>query len=276
MNTMQQASHELVVVLCSDACADTQTRAKLFASKQGVPLVSSEGSHSADYELVFGAQPVYLKQTGKGAPGPISAAFDDGKSTHRRIYGGGKGQLIAKAVGLKKGANPRVLDATAGLGRDAFVLASLGCSVQMFEREPVVAEMLLSALSYASASTDAELTAIAQRMSLMHESAAAWLTMQSGYVADVIYLDPMYPTRDKSAAVKKEMRAFHDLVGHNEDDHELLAAALEKAQYRVVVKRPRKGDAIKGPKPSMQVCGKSSRYDIYTIKSLSYLKGSEG
>ena len=273
---MQQLSPELVVVLCEDAFADTKVRASAFAADQGYQVVPQGSAHDASYELVFSAQPVYLQQLGKGAPGPISAAFDDGKATHRRIYGGGKGQLIAKAVGLTKGVTPKVLDATAGLGRDAFVLASLGCSVRLFERDPVVSEMLFSALAHAQASADQELSEIAQRMSLHPASSIDWLAGQADKVADVIYLDPMYPEQGKSAAVKKEMRAFHDIVGQNEDDFLLLEAALAKAEYRVVVKRPRKGVAISGPKPSMQVMGKSSRYDIYTIKSLSYLNQNKG
>ena len=88
----------------------------------------------------------------------------------------------------------------------------------------------------------------------------------------MIYLDPMYPHSDKTALVKKEMRLFHTLVGESADDAELLAAALQKARYRVVVKRPRKGETIKGTQPTHQILGKSCRYDIYPLQRLENLK----
>jgi len=85
----------------------------------------------------------------------------------------------------------------------------------------------------------------------------------------LIYVDPMFPHTDKSALVKKEMRVFRDVVGDDQDSAALLNAALQRAEYRVVVKRPRKAPAIVGQAPSYQLNGKSSRYDIYTLKSLS-------
>ncbi|MCT1282181.1 class I SAM-dependent methyltransferase, partial [Pseudomonas aeruginosa] len=84
----------------------------------------------------------------------------------------------------------------------------------------------------------------------------------------VIYLDPMFPHRDKSALVKKEMRLFRPLVGDDLDAPALLQAALALASHRVVVKRPRKAPIIEGPKPGYSLEGKSSRYDIYPKKAL--------
>ena len=88
------------------------------------------------------------------------------------------------------------------------------------------------------------------------------------YRPDVIYLDPMFPDRQKTADVKKEMAAFHQVVGQDEDADLLLEKALAKANYRVVVKRPRKAPFIANKTPSYQLEGKSSRYDIYTIKKM--------
>lgn len=225
----------------------------------------------AEYLLVFNDQGVSLQQTGKGAPGPVKASFVEGKNLHRLRHGGGKGQLIAKAVGLNKGVVPHVLDVTAGLGRDAFVLASLGCRVDMFERVPVVELLLQHAIAQARDSIDPAIAESAQRMNLCFGDALNYLQSANEPVADVIYLDPMYPEQGKSAAVKKEMRVFHDIVGQNNDDYLLLEEALKKARYRVVVKRPRKGVAIAGKKPSVVLEGKSSRYDIYTIRRLEDL-----
>lgn len=55
---------------------------------------------------------------------------------------------------------------------------------------------------------------------------------------DVVYLDPMYPHRQKSALVKKEMRVFQSLVGNDDDADSLLIPAMTIAKRRVVVKRP--------------------------------------
>ncbi len=212
-----------------------------------------------------------LVQTGKGAPGPVRADFVSGKTDHRRKFGGGKGQLISKAVGLKSGITPSVLDATAGLGQDAFVLACQGCEMTLLERSPVVAELLSAGLELARRSYD--VAPITAHMNMINADSIEWLSAQPESVADVIYLDPMFPDRDKSSLVKKEMRLFKMIIGGDLDAEALLAVALEKARYRVVVKRPRKAPEIDGIKPSLKLEGKSSRYDIYTLKSMDSLKG---
>jgi 16S rRNA (guanine1516-N2)-methyltransferase len=216
--------------------------------------------------LVYADNDCYLQPTGPKAPGPVRASFVDGAVEHRRRFGGGKGQMIAKAVGLNKGVTPSVLDATAGLGRDAWVLASLGCEVQMLERSPVIAELLRFALDQAHRS---ELADIAARLSLKCIDAHAFLAQQQEPCADVIYLDPMYPHRDKSAAVKKEMKLFQGLIGADSDAHTLLDLALTCARHRVVVKRPARGETLTTRQPDYQLPGKSCRYDIYTLKRLA-------
>ena len=90
----------------------------------------------------------------------------------------------------------------------------------------------------------------------------------SGRPPDVVYLDPMFPHRDKSALVKKEMRLFRPLVGDDQDAPALLEAAQALASHRVVVKRPRKAPIIEGARPGYALEGKSSRYDIYPKKKL--------
>jgi len=244
-----------------------------FTRKDNLPLDPSSvlSEVSTPLILLYHGASVSIIQTEKGAPGPVSASFLEGKAEHRRKFGGGKGQLIAKAVGLKSGVVPEILDVTAGLGRDAFVLASLGCKVRMLEQSPVIAELLSSALDFARSSHVDE---IISRMTFEEAEATHWLDRHSDKVADVIYLDPMYPHREKSSLVKKEMRLFKLLIDSDQNDDALLKAALEKARYRVVVKRPRKGIMIKGPAPSYQLSGKSSRYDIYTLKSLDGLKSN--
>ena len=119
-------------------------RAEALAARLGLPL-----SGEAGFALQLGPQGLQLLDLAPGAPGAVRADFLEGASAHRRLFGGGSGQMIAKAVGLKPGVRPRVLDATAGLGRDAFVLAQLGCTLDLIERQPIVAELLADALSRA-------------------------------------------------------------------------------------------------------------------------------
>ena len=227
---------------------------------------------SPEFVVVFDRHGVSLQQTGRKAPGPIRAEFVGGAVDHRRKFGGGKGQMIAKAVGVKAGVYPKVLDATAGLGKDAFVLATLGCNVQMLERSPVVHALLHDGLARAreaSLSDDLELAQILARMHLLSADSQDYLVQISeAERPDVIYLDPMFPDRQKAADVKKEMAAFHHLVGKDEDADALLEKALAVAVYRVVVKRPRKAPFIAKKTPSYQLEGKSSRYDIYTLKKM--------
>lgn len=217
--------------------------------------------------LFLDEQGLGLQLTGKGAPGPVRAEFVTGKMGYRREHGGGAGQLVAKAVGLQKTrATLHVVDATAGLGQDAFVLASLGCRVTLFERNPVIHALLADGLARAALNVDC--AAIVERMRLLEGSSIDWLAQADAEAADIVYLDPMFPHRDKSALVKKEMQVFRTIVGDDEDSGQLLAGALERARYRVVVKRPRKAPAIEGPEPTTRIEGKSSRYDVYSIKAL--------
>ncbi|BES72462.1 class I SAM-dependent methyltransferase [Marinobacter nanhaiticus D15-8W] len=208
-----------------------------------------------------------LQVTGRKAPGPVRAEFVSGKAGYRREHGGGAGQLVAKAVGLQRASKPpHVLDATAGLGQDAYVLAGLGCEVTLLERSPVIHALLADGLVRAAGDPDAG--PLVARMYLQAGDSIERLRSQDGTIADVIYLDPMFPHRDKSARVKKEMELFRPIVGSDDDAPELLAIALERAAYRVVVKRPRKAPVVDGPAPSTQLEGKSSRYDIYALRAL--------
>ena len=116
------------------------------------------------YLLQFGADGLQLAVIEPGAPGPTRVDFVHGAVAHRRQFGGGKGQMIARAIGIASGVRPTILDATAGLGRDAFVLASLGCAVTLIERHPLVAALLEDGLQRAGA--DQAIAPIAARMCL--------------------------------------------------------------------------------------------------------------
>jgi len=242
--------------------AQFQAQAEAWAQRLGLPLVDE----AAEFAVQLGADGLQIQQLGPQAPGPVRVDFVEGQAAHRRLYGGGNGQMIAKAVGIAQGVRPRVLDATAGLGKDAFVLASLGCEMTLIERQPLIAALLEDGL--ARARGDAEIGPIVAGMQLLTGNAIERMRAWEGEAPQVIYLDPMFPHRDKSALVKKEMRVFRPLVGDDLDAPALLEAALALATHRVVVKRPRKAPIIEGGKPSHSLEGKSSRYDIYPKKAL--------
>lgn len=220
----------------------------------------------AGFCLQFGDDGLQLQATGPKAPGPVRVDFVSGPSAHRRQQGGGNGQMIAKAVGIQSGVRPAVLDATAGLGRDAFVLAQLGCHVTLIERHPLIVALLADGLRRAR--LDAEVGPIAGRMKLRRGNAIELMAAWSGEPPQVIYLDPMFPHREKSALVKKEMSLFRPLVGDDQDAPDLLAAALALASHRVVVKRPRKAPPVAGTPPGYVLEGKATRFDIYPKKAL--------
>ncbi|WP_424409368.1 class I SAM-dependent methyltransferase [Pasteurella sp. PK-2025] len=193
--------------------------------------------------------------------GAVFVDFVAGAMAHRRKFGGGRGEAVAKAVGIKNDYLPTVIDATAGLGRDAFVLAAIGCQVRLVERHPVVRLLLQDGLQRAYA--DPEIGEMMQQnMQLLPVSHIAQLDPATDF-ADVVYLDPMYPHKQKSALVKKEMRVFQHLVGADLDADSLLAPALSLAQKRVVVKRPDYAAYLAQQAPHFSRETKNHRFDIY-------------
>lgn len=193
--------------------------------------------------------------------GRVQVDFVHGAAQHRRTQGGG--ELIAKAV--QHTAKPIVWDATGGLGRDAFVLASLGLNVRIFEQNAAVFALLRDGLERAQSFP--EIQPIIQNIQLHHGDASQMLMdfANEWGAPDVVYLDPMYPERQKSAAVKKEMAYFHELVGMPETENEtkLFEAARQVAKKRIVVKRPRLGEFLCQTQPAYQYSGKSTRFDVY-------------
>lgn len=225
---------------------------------------SADKHPELEFLLLVNFQSLELLKLDEPKLGAIKVDFVEGAVAHRRKFGGGRGQDIAKAIGLKHGFTPHVLDGTAGLGRDAFVLASLGCNVTMLERNPVVAALLENGL--ARALINNETSGIVKKMQLVHASSIDKLPEIAD--VDVVYLDPMYPHREKSAAVKKEMRVFQSLVGEDLDADELLTPSLSIAKYRTVVKRPSYAEPLNKQKPSTQIKMKKNRFDVYVNQAI--------
>ena len=214
------------------------------------------------FTLVIRNHQLELQKTDEPKLGAIAVNFVSGAMAHRRQFGGGRGEAIAKAVGVKGNYLPTVVDATAGLGRDAFVLASIGCQVTMFERHPVVAALLADGLDRAYQDTTIG-QLLQKQLHLIYNSSLLGLNSYQER-PDVVYLDPMFPHRQKSALVKKEMRIFQQLVGSDLDAEELLEPARRLAKKRVVVKRPDYAPFLANQKPTAEIKTKNHRFDIYT------------
>jgi 16S rRNA (guanine1516-N2)-methyltransferase len=247
---------------------DLQAQADSLSKTLSVPLYNPKQANvkdgNVDFFLCVNEQGLSLQATEPSLGAPLLVDFCHGATDHRRRYGGGKGQDIAKAVGLKKAKTIDVLDATAGLGRDAFVLATLGCSVTLYERNPIVYQLLKDGLDRAEIG-DSEVREIAQRMIL--KSGDVLTEEQAQH--QVVYLDPMFPESKKSAKVKKEMQMLHRLVGQDPNADQLLPWALKHATHRVVVKRPRLAPFLNDQAPTLSFEGKSGRFDVYVLSAFA-------
>ena len=173
-------------------------------------------------------------------------------------------ELLVKAARIK-GISPKDLtavDATAGLGEDALLLAAAGFEVTLFERNPIIAALLRDALERAA--TDPALADIVGRMNLVEgESTTALATL--GFQPDVVLLDPMFPAKGKDAAVKKKLQMLQKLERPCDDEDALIEAAFAAQPRKVVVKRPVKGPHLASRKPSYTLSGKAIRFDCYAL-----------
>lgn len=194
----------------------------------------------------------------------LESAFDfvDGAVGYRFRSGASRKDALARAAGFAKGNIPTIVDATAGLGRDAFLLATLGAQVTLLERSREVHDLLRDALARARAEGP-ELAAVVERMTLMHGDARDLLRRLR---ADTVIVDPMHPPRTNSAIVKQEMRLLRELVGTDPDALELMQAALAADCRRVVLKWPLRAPPLQAlRKPSHAITGKTVRYDVFMI-----------
>ena len=173
-----------------------------------------------------------------------------------------RGELLVKAARIKGVEEPLVVDATAGLGEDSLLLAAAGFRVHLYERDPAIAALLRDALRRAS--NEPQLADIVSRMELFEQDSIAALH-ELPCQPDVVLLDPMFPARTKSAAVKKKFQLLHHLESPCEDEQALLEAALAAHPRKVVIKRPPKGPHLAGRKPSYVLSGKAVRYDVIAL-----------
>lgn len=171
-------------------------------------------------------------------------------------------ELLVRAARIRGAEAPLAVDATAGLGQDSLLLAAAGFRVVLFESDPTIFSLLADSLERAAG--DPALAEAVLRMEARQEDSVTALRCLDE-VPDVVYLDPMFPARTKSAAVKKKFQLLHELERPCGNEAELLSAARAAHPRKIVVKRPAKGPYLAGEKPSYSLGGKAVRYDVYAL-----------
>lgn len=194
--------------------------------------------------------------------GSVKVDFTSKKNNYRCHSLTRKNEILSKVVGIKKFYYPFVLDVTAGLGNDAFILSFLGCHVVMIERHPVIAALLQDGLhrGYKDKTIGKWLK---KRLHFIFNNSINMLQM-SITQPDVIYLDPMYPFNKKKCLPKKNMQFFRKLIGYDNDAENLLNMSRKLAKKRIIVKRPRYAKALSPEKVNFIITSKNHRFDVYS------------
>lgn len=261
------AGNSPVTVLCADELQ--RRRSEVLSARLGAPLVVASGPGEDGFALVEGR--LYLKVSNEGlvlARDGMELRPDFSEMLPRVKQGALQREMLVKAARVKGVERPHAVDATAGLGEDGFLLAAVGFDVTLCETDPVIAALLADALDRAA--LNAELAPFAARMRMVEgdsRSVLAELAATPGAQPDVVYLDPMFPGRTKSAAVKKKFQLIHGLERPTAplDEESLLQAAIAARPRKIVIKRPIKGPHLAGVKPSHSIAGKAVRYDCIVL-----------
>jgi 16S rRNA (guanine1516-N2)-methyltransferase len=181
-------------------------------------------------------------------------------------------ELIARAAKLKdEEGKLRAMDATAGLGEDSLILAAAGFEVTLYEQDPVIAALLKDALIRARKIP--EIKDMVMRMKLVEgDSIKAMLDMRDCLLSenkvvsnmpDLIYLDPMFPERQKSSKIKKKFQLLQKLERPCFNGDEMVSAALSLNPKKIIIKRPMKAEILGNRKPEFSYKGTSIRYDCF-------------
>lgn len=232
--------------------ATDRTLAEAVAARLGVPVAASHVEVELSLEVHSGCLAL------RAGNRVLQVDFVSGNTARRGRRPGG--ERLVKALGRKGPCGQQVVDATAGLGRDAFLLASAGCEVTLLERNPVLHLLLEDALVRAREVPD--VADVVARMHLLATDAVTWMRARPGSF-DIAYLDPMFPPRGKSAAVRKEAQILQMLAGEGDDELALGESARVAARDRVVVKRPLHAPHLFSREPDYVLAGRSTRFDVY-------------
>jgi 16S rRNA (guanine1516-N2)-methyltransferase len=237
---------------------DGAEEAARLAAQLGLPVVELQEPHD-DLDFVLTVTPEGLELREGEAPLTKGVRVDFRSVDVRRGSPNlSKKQPLPRALGRD---TRRVVDATAGLGHDAFLLAAMGYEVTAVERSPIVAALLEDGVRRAR-EEPALREAIDDRLEVINADAFAYLrTLKEP--PDAIYLDPMFPPRRKASAIaRKSIRVVRALVGEDPDAAQLLQAALASGARRVVLKRPDEAPESLG-KPALTFPGRLVRYEVF-------------
>jgi 16S rRNA (guanine1516-N2)-methyltransferase len=249
------------LVVWAEGVEDSE--AEKLSQRLGVPLVAGDeppSAEDAEWLFFYEEDELFLHSTRHEGFQPLSVDYLQG-DFYRRWKNASRNDLLLKAIGLKKGVRT-VCDATAGLGYDAFFLATCkDLEVVACERNPVVAELTMNALLRVK-----DMGRFEEFPLFFHNGDGREFLLSQGPLSfDTVYLDPMYPRGDeKTAKQKKGMFFLRDIVGKDDDAEALFQAAWAAARKRVVVKRPDDAEPLRlEQSPAFAVEGKTVRYDIY-------------
>ena len=242
-------NNEIVVCLEKGGQKDM---AEAFARRIGAEISEKPGPKLT---ILFHAKGVSL--TGYG----LSYQGDFENMLHRVTNGRLQHEMLVRAAKSDKPGR-KAIDATAGMGEDAFLLAAQGYEVTLFEQNPVIVVLLKDALRRAK--KHPVLKDIASRMNLVQDNSVEGMSKLLDPV-DVIYLDPMFPARQKSSLINKKLQLIQKLEPPCSEETDLFYAAISASPSKIIVKRPLKSEFLAGRKPSYTLNGKAIRYDCYTL-----------
>lgn len=233
-------------------------KANRIAEKLKIDIVSKNDIKSKS-QLIL-----QLDETGLSLIGNNMVLHGDFSKMIRRIKTNNlQSELLIKASKIKgKQTGLTVLDATAGMGEDSFLLAAYGFEVNLYESNPIIAMLLQDTIERAS--NDKEIAYIVQRMHVYEEDSIKAMKNLSKK-PDIIYLDPMFPERNKSSLIKKKFQLLQQLECPCLNEDELLQSAINVNPYKIVIKRPLKGPYLADVKPSYSLKGNSIRYDCLVM-----------
>lgn len=219
-----------------------------------------------DTDLVVSEDKLSLQYTEEGlvlTDGQLSIRGDLSNMIKRVKQSNLERELLVRVSKIKNQSGGLIaVDATAGMGEDSILLAAAGFYVHLYEYDPVIAALLEDALKRAAFIP--ELSHIVAHMELHQEDSIEALNNMP-IKPDVVLLDPMFPTRQKSALVKKKFQLLQRLEQPCSDENELLEAAKKVHPKKIVIKRPAKGPFLAGMKPSHSLEGKAIRYDCIVL-----------
>ena len=225
--------------------------AESFSRRTGSPIVNKPGNYLT---ILFDSSGVSLSGFG------LSYQGDFENMLHRVTNGRLQHEMLAKAVKTDQ-ENLKAIDATAGMGEDSLLLAACGYQVTLYEQNPVIAILLKDALRRAKKNT--VLKDIVSRMQLVEGDSIEYLNKRLDPV-DVIYLDPMFPGRQKSGLINKKLQLIQKLEPPCSEETALFDAAMAAQPSKIIVKRPLKSPYLDERVPSYSLKGKAIRYDCYS------------